>query len=389
MTSTERERSGPLAGVRVVDFTANMSGPFATMILGDQGADVIKVEPPEGDVIRAVGTGVAGMSAYFANLNRSKRSLAVDLNRAEAEPVMRALLDSADVVIHNLRSAAAVRLGLDAGTARRGRPSLVHATIDGFGREGPYGGRPAYDHVIQALSGFAARQIDPKRGEPSLIRQGIVDKLTGQAAAQAVTAALFERASTGNGQTVEVCMLDVAVSVLWPDGMMNHTMIEPDTVLPSVSHSFRLTPTSDGHIAFALLTTRQFAMLRDAVGLPGGEPLDTAEARMRQGGAVLRDAARTLAGHTTAEAVEMLAAHDIPVAPVVSLEALHDDPQIRANAILREFDHPVLGAVRQADPAVRFNGARPEDLTPAPQLGQHDREAVSYTHLTLPTICSV
>src|SRR6476660_9561565 len=147
----------PFAGVRIVDFTANMSGPFATMVLGDQGADVVKVEPPAGDAIRHLGVGVGDVSAYFANLNRSKRSLALDLSRPEARPVVDALLDWGDVVVHNFRPAVAEHLHLDAEHTRAGRPRLIHVAIDGFGPAGPYAGRPAYDHVIQALAGYAAK----------------------------------------------------------------------------------------------------------------------------------------------------------------------------------------------------------------------------------------
>jgi len=167
---------GPLEGVRVVDFTANMSGPYATMLLGDQGADVIKIEPLEGDALRHVGSGSPEMSAYFANLNRSKRSVALDLTKEESRPVVEALLDSADVVLHNFRASVTERLGLEGPVVRDGRPSLIYVGIGGFGPEGPYGGRPAYDHVIQALSGFAARQSDLKTGEPHLVRQGVIDK---------------------------------------------------------------------------------------------------------------------------------------------------------------------------------------------------------------------
>jgi crotonobetainyl-CoA:carnitine CoA-transferase CaiB-like acyl-CoA transferase len=191
---------GPLDGVRIVDFTANMSGPYATMLLGDQGADVIKIEPLDGDALRHVGSGTADMSAYFANLNRSKRSIALDLTREESRPIIDALLDSADVVLHNFRASVAERLGLEGPDVRRGRPTLIYVGIGGFGTAGPYGGRPAYDHVIQALSGFAARQSDLKTGEPNLVRQGVIDKTTGVMAAQAVTAALFERTRTGVGR---------------------------------------------------------------------------------------------------------------------------------------------------------------------------------------------
>ena len=360
-------RSGPLAGIRIVDFTANMAGPLATMILGDQGADVIKVESPDGDPIRTLGTSVDGLSAYFANLNRSKRSIVLDLSLTASRPVVDALLDKADVVIQNYRPGVAANLGLDAERVKAGRPGLVYAEITGFGSTGPYAGRPAYDHVIQALSGFAAIQADPKGGEPTLVRQGIIDKLTGMTAAQGVTAALLERARTGVGRAIEVRMLDAALAVLWPDGMMNNTIVDPPAVLPSVVGSFRLTPTLDGYLAFTLITREQLTRLAALVGLDDDGRLATPEGRRRNGGEIMRQAALLLSQRTTADAVDLLAAHAIPVAPVVGLDDLHEHPQIRANAVIDEFEHPVLGPVRQVNPAVRFGrgpGRRPARLPP-------------------------
>ena len=371
MAAGNAQGSGPLAGIRVVDFTANMAGPLATMILGDQGADVIKVESPEGDPIRTVGTGADGLSAYFANLNRSKRSLALDLSRPASRPVVEALLDRADVAVQNYRPGVAANLGLDADRVKAGRPTLVYAEIMGFGPTGPYAGRPAYDHVIQALSGFAAIQADPKGGEPTLVRQGVIDKLTGQTAAQAVTAALVERARTGIGRAIEIRMLDAALAFLWPDGTMNHMVVDPPVLLPSVVGSFRLTPTLDGHLAFTLITREQLTRLAALVGLDDDGRLATPEGRRRNGGEIMREAARMLSQRSTADAVELLAAHAIPVAPVVGLDALHEHPQIQANAVIDEFEHPVLGAMRQVNPPVRFGDDRAGDLAPAPRLGEH------------------
>jgi crotonobetainyl-CoA:carnitine CoA-transferase CaiB-like acyl-CoA transferase len=366
---------GPLDGICVVDFSANMSGPFATMILGDQGADVIKVEAIKGgDTLRNVGTKVGNFSTYFANLNRSKRSLALDLTNPQARPVVDALLDRADVVIHNLRASVAKRLEIDASRVREGRPRLIYLSIGGFGAEGPYGGRPAYDHVIQALSGFASRQADPATNEPSLLRQGAIDKATGLTAAQAITAALFERSKTGEGQVIEVNMLDVAVSFLWPDGMMNHTLVEPEgQPAPDIARSFRLSPTSDGHVAFALVHDRQWAKLTESVGpWPSGEGT-----RVASRADVMREVGRRLAELSTVEAVSFLASQDIPVAEVVPLEGVAHHPQVIANDTLDLFDHPVLGRIRQPNPPVRFANRRANQMLPAPSLGQDDREVLS------------
>lgn len=365
---------GPLTGFRIVDFTANMSGPFATMVLGDQGADVVKVEAPEGDVMRRTGTGSEGYAAFYANLNRSKRSIVLDLSAPAARPVVDALLDGADVVVHNIRAGAAARLGLDAESVRAGRPSVVHVAISGFGTDGPYRDRPAYDHVIQALAGFAAAQADPRTGVPELVRQGIVDKLTAQTVAQAITAALLERARTGVGGAVQVSMLDAALAFLWPDGMMSHTIVDPEIVRPPVSRSFRLTRTTDGHLAFMVVAPRQYRQLVAALDLGGDESLAGLDNPSVNAAPLLRAVAARFGEKTTAEAMALLTEFDIPAAPVSSLDALHEHPQVVAAGSVDAFDHPVLGAVRQANPAVRFRGERTSTLRPAPRLGEHTAE---------------
>jgi crotonobetainyl-CoA:carnitine CoA-transferase CaiB-like acyl-CoA transferase len=364
---------GPMQGVRVVDFTTNMAGPLATMILGDQGADVIKVESPDGDVIRGIGAATAGMSGYFANLNRSKRSASLDLTNSESRVLIEALLDTADVMVHSYRPDVVRALSLDASRVRAKRPQLIYAEIAGFGSEGPYAGRPAYDHVIQAMSGFAALQTAPGSDEPALVRQGIIDKLTAFATAQAVTAALFERTRTGAGRTIQIRMLDVAIAVLWPDGMMDKTIVAPEQALPAISGSFRATPTKDGYLVLTLVTRRQLNQLLLATGLK--EAGAEAETGPRgPGGEELREAVARLARMTTDEAVELLAAHDVPVSPVVRLEDLHRHPQIVASGIIDEFVHPVVGLVRQANPAVRFGDEQASGLRPAARLGEHTEE---------------
>ncbi|MEY2430500.1 MAG: hypothetical protein QOC92_225, partial [Acidimicrobiaceae bacterium] len=206
----------PLAGIRIIDLTSNMSGPLATMMLADQGADVVKVEPPTGDAIRTVGTGHDGMSAYFANNNRGKRSITVDLSTDAGRDVVRRLTADADVFVQNFRPGVIERLGLDSGLLCAANGRLVYASISGFGNRGPLAGAPAYDHVVQALSGFAAIQ-SAGTSEPSMVRHGVIDKATAYTLAQAVTAALLQRERTGRGARVDVSMLDVAIAFLWPD----------------------------------------------------------------------------------------------------------------------------------------------------------------------------
>lgn len=367
---------GPLADVTIADFTSNMSGPYATMILGDQGANVVKIEPPEGDPIRRIGTQSGGLSAYFANLNRSKRSVVMDLRVSGAQLALDAILDRSDVVVVNSRPGVSVELGIDAETVRQRWPRVIYVEIVGFGSRGPFANRPAYDHVIQALAGFASAQADRTTGEPALVRQALIDKVTGLVVAQAITAALLERGRTGTGRTVQVSMLDVALAFLWPDGMMNHTICDPEEELPSIANSFRLTKTRDGSIAFMVVTGQQWLRLLDALDIDAQSQMDTAVDRMRNGGAFMRKIAANLSTMTSDEAVSFLSSINIPVAPVVDAPDLPDHPQVVANEAIAKFTHPVLGKMQQANPAVRFDGESADVLRPAPTLGQHNAEVL-------------
>jgi len=377
----------PLAGIRVVDLTTNMSGPLATMVLADQGADVVKVEPPDGDLIRTVGTGRGGMSAYFANLNRGKRSIAVDLGVPAGRDLVAGLAASADVFVQNFRTGVVDRLGLGAEALMAANPRLVYASISGFGSTGPLARAPAYDHVVQAMAGFAALQDDGE--EPAMVRQGVVDKASAYTAAQAITAALLARATTGTGTRVDVSMLDVAVAFVWPDGMMNDTCDAPDQVLPPVSRSFRLTPTADGHVSLVTLTGKQWASLVEALldgdgdgdgsgdgsgdgrGDAGARDVQDTGRRMENGGEIMHRVRARIADLPTAEVVERLAAADVPCAPVAALADVPAVPQVAASGSVRAFDHAVLGPVHQARPAPLFDG-EPSPLRPwAPHVGEH------------------
>jgi crotonobetainyl-CoA:carnitine CoA-transferase CaiB-like acyl-CoA transferase len=369
----------PLAGTRVVDLTSNMSGPLATMVLADQGADVIKVEPLTGDLIRTVGTGRGGMSAYFANLNRGKRSIAVDLSTEAGADVVRRLSSTADVFVQNFRPGVVERLGLDASSLMAANKRLIYGSISGFGLVGPLATQPAYDHVVQALSGFAA--IQALSDGPDLVRQGAIDKASAYTLAQAITAALLQRVSTGHGVRIDVSMLDVALAFLWPDGMMNNTSLEDVETLPPVSRSFRTTPTADGHVVLVTLTAKQWdglveATLTEQDDDTGGD-LSNTDARMAGGAAIMRAVRERLRELPTDEVVRRLRSADVPCAPVLALDQLHLDPQIEASNVLDVIDHPVMGAIRQPRPAPLVDGEPSAPGAPAPQIGAHTREVLS------------
>lgn len=366
--SAGAESAGPLAGVRVVDVTENMAGPFGTMILADQGADVIKVESPSGDALRRRGTGAREMSTYFANLNRSKRSLCLDLRSPRADEVLAPLLDSADVVVHSLRPAAATRLRIDERSVRASRPRVIHASIIGFGTTGPWAGRPVYDHVIQATSGMADQQVQDENDRPRLIRHGLVDKTTGHVLAQSVTAALFDRFRTQLGAALNIVMLDVAISLLWPDGMMNYTALEPAVRGPAAALTFQLTPTADGYISLVVLQPRSWQNLVTALRLELDEDASP--------GDILRAARAALKSMTSAEAAERLARHDVSCAPVVALADMPAHPQVVANRTLVEYTHPVIGPIRQPRPVPAFAGVVAEELPGARLLGADTRQVL-------------
>ena len=365
--------TAPLAGIRVVDLTSNMSGPLATMVLADQGADVVKVEPFTGDAIRTVGSGHSGMSAYFANNNRGKRSIAINLSVDAGRDIVRQLVAGADVFAQNFRPGVIERLGLGADELQSAHPRLVYASISGFGASGPLAGAPAYDHVVQALSGFAAIQ-SAGASEPSMVRHGVIDKATAYTLAQAVTAALLDRERTGRGMRIDVSMLDVAIAFLWPDGMMDHTVDEPSSVLPPTSRSFRVSPTADGEVVLVTLTAAQWAGLTAALlddEDDGGDAMaDTAE-RMKGGAEVMRRVRSVIASMPTDEVVRRLRAADVAVAPVRQLDEVADDPQVVASGTVRAFDHAVLGRVHQPRAAPLFDGVAIDPAPSAPRLGEH------------------
>jgi crotonobetainyl-CoA:carnitine CoA-transferase CaiB-like acyl-CoA transferase len=367
---------GPLAGVRVVDLTMNLSGPFATMILAQQGADVIKVErPPIGDILRHVGSSRGGTSAYFVNTNWGKRSIALDFNDADDLDTLRKLVATADVLVENFRPAVMPAFGFVADELVAEHPRLVYAALRGFPSDSPLADAPAYDHVIQAMTGFGANQADLRTGVPVLVQQAVVDKVTGLTAAQAITAALFARDRTGRGQVIEVPMLHAGLSFLWPDVTTNVSLQGEFDRLPAQSRTFRLTPTADGYVAMVTVTTPQWNGLMRAVGrdeLVGHPDYDSPQQRGRNGGPLMKEIAAQLAALTTAEVTARLTEQGVPNAAVTDIDDLPDlVEQTSPGYLLREV-HPEVGEVLHPRPAVTFDEV--VSVRPAPGLGEHTDE---------------
>ncbi len=371
-------KAGPLSGIRVVDCSAVVSGPLATTILADQGADVIKVEPlGAGDILRHVGSHRGGMSGMFHVVNRGKRSLAVNLADARGRAVLEKLVARADVFVQNFRPGVAQRMGIGWDAFRALNPRLVYVSISGFGAEGPYAGKRVYDNVVQAYSGLAA--VQGGAGEPALLKQLACDKLTSLTAAQAICAALIGRGRDGTGSHIQLSMLDSAIAFLWPDAAADVMMLgEGVTRQPPIGSNYGLLALADGFASATVLSDAEFQGLCRALGFAAAaeDPrFATLASRMNHFKDLValfqRDIPAAAAKLTRAEIDAKLSAHEVPVGIVRKLEELHEDPQVRANGTLFERELPGLGAVREPRPAARFDAETPSPATIAPRLGEH------------------
>jgi crotonobetainyl-CoA:carnitine CoA-transferase CaiB-like acyl-CoA transferase len=372
---------GPLAGIRVVDVSAILAGPLATMMLADQGADVIKVEPHGiGDLLRLSPFRRAGMGAFFANGNRGKRSLVVDLTKPDGREILLDLVKDADVFVQNFRPGAVERLGIAEEDLRKVRPDLVYVSISGYGESGPYRDRRVYDPILQALTGHVAIQKNPDVPIPDLIRHVVVDKASAYTAAQAITAALFARERGAGGQHVRVAMIDVALAFLWPDGMMKQTMLGDDVAPgPTLYEMYRLTETADGHLVYFTASDSEFHGLLRALGRPElcDDPRFALWERAKHAeilGQILYDEFKKW---PTAEILARMLEEDVPAGPVNTLDDALEDPQILHNESVLELEHPVAGRIRQAKPAARFDKTATEPSLPPPLHGEHTDEILA------------
>jgi crotonobetainyl-CoA:carnitine CoA-transferase CaiB-like acyl-CoA transferase len=369
---------GPLEGVRVLDLTTMVAGPVAAMMLADQGADVIKVEAPAGDLMRHFAFGRSGMSAPFLSCNRNKRSLAIDIKTTEGLQIIRKLIATADLLMHNFRPGAAERIGLAEDAVRSIRPDIIYVSISGFGDSGPYTNQRAYDPVIQALSGLAEIQRDRDTGRPRMIRTIIADYTTALTTAQAITAALFARQRSGIGQHVRIAMLDSMISYLWPEAMPSLTFVgeERDPSDGEVGPDL-VFATQDRYITAGALSDDEWAGMCRA--LSREDLINDARfktARDRAINAVERREIVTaeLEKWTAKEILARLLANDVPSAPVVSRFELLSDPQVRESQILEEYQSDQFGKVRQPRPAARFDRTPAAIRKLAPLLGADNEE---------------
>ncbi|MEM7097810.1 MAG: CoA transferase [Pseudomonadota bacterium] len=368
--------SGPLAGFKILDMSRVLAGPAATVLLSDQGADVIKVEPLRGDVVRAMGGG--GVTPGFVTANRGKRSIALDLKSPDGIEIVKRLAQDADVFVQNFRPGAIDGMGLGESVLREINPRLIYVSMSGFGDKGPYAHKRVYDPVIQALSGLADLQATDEHDRPRMIRTVIPDKTTGLTAAQAITAALLARERTGEGQHIRVAMLDVMVAYLWQEGLAGLTMVGQEHKVKRGQRSKDLIyETSDGYITAGAVSDAEWQGMCKALDREEwltDERFATPSARSMNVKVRLDLTAEVLRTNTSAYWLARLDENQVPSAPVLSRPEVIEQEQVKVNEILTEYEQPGLGRIRQPRPAARFEGTPTRTEQVAAALGEHGQE---------------
>jgi crotonobetainyl-CoA:carnitine CoA-transferase CaiB-like acyl-CoA transferase len=383
MTDATKKAPGPLAGVRVIDMTTVIMGPYATQVMADYGADVIKVEPPDGDVMRHGGAmRNPGMGALFMQINRNKRSIVIDVKREEGRAALLKLCGDADVFVSNVRPAAMARSRLGEADIRAVSPKIIYASLVGYGQTGPYAPLPAYDDLFQGRVGIAA--LIGKQGgtEPRFVPVTVVDRVVGLNAAHAILAALFHRERTGEAQAIEVPMLETMAQFVLGDHMGGR-MFQPELGEPGYSRLLapdrRPYKTRDGYVCTLVYTDKQWRAFFRAIGrtdaeFEGDTRLNNQHARARNYPVLYTMVAEELAKKTTAEWMEIFQKHDIPVGPVNDLDDLIDDPHLNEVGFFQEMDHPSEGQIKMLGVPSRWSVTQPKITRPTPNLGEHSEE---------------
>lgn len=379
MSQTEPLRP-PLSGIKVLDLSAVYSGPMAAALLADQGAEVIKVESPGGDIARRVGPSKGDLSATFVAMNRGKRSIVLDLKTEDGKAVLRDLVVRADVVMENFRPGVMAKLGFDRDALMSLNPRLVYLSITGFGQDGPYTEARVYDAIIQAVSGMCASHLEKPGLEPGLVATTICDKLTSMTAAQAVTTALLARERDGRGRVVDLSMLDTALAFNWPDAMYNHMWLDdPPPLLPEVGLTLRPYKTKDGYLT--LMAPQQDEFVAICKGLGAAHVADdprfsSLQVRSRHPKELRETFEPLFAQWETDELMRRMHEFDAPVGKVNRKPEVITDPQVVHNQTLVEIEQGQQGRVRVARAAARFGEPLPERLPAAPHLGEHGAEVL-------------
>ncbi len=362
---------------------------MATCLLGDQGADVVKVEAPgSGDLVRRLGAPREGITATLATANRNKRSIVLDLKQPFDRDAFEALVRSADVLVQNFRPGVVERMGIGEPEMRRLRDDLIYVSISGFGEKGPYAAKRVYDPLIQALSGLATIQGDRGVGRPRMMRLVVPDKVTALTAAQAITAALLARERGGGGQHVRLSMIDAMIALAWPEGFAGHTFVGDEVDVPRNALAQDLVfATADGYMTAGAVSDSEWQGLARALEHPEwleDERFKTAGGRVAYAKERLDQTASVLETRTTEEWLERLDREQVPCAPILPLEGVIRHPQVVANELLVESEHPVAGRIREPRPAARFDRTPAALDRPAPVLGEHTDEILTELGLERP-----
>lgn len=368
----------PLKGIRVLELGQMIAVPAATHVLASYGAEVIKVEDTAaGDGLRFYGSQKHGVSGWFINSNWGKRSIALDIKSDAGQAVLWSLIETADVFVEGYRSGVIERLGFGYEAVKTKNPNIVYCASSGYGATGPYSDQPVYDPLIQGLTGWAG--IQQQDGKPTLVRSMIADKIGAMTNAQAIMAALIKRGATGQGSHVQVSMLEANLAFVWPDVMMDCTLLDEDVdQRPNVLNAYRLYDCQDGLVAIAPGADRHWEAMCEALGPSyyADERFHSFAGRGQYNREWMDTIDQMVAPYAVATVVERLRAAQVPVAPVLNPREVYADPQINATHLLRESHHPSGGRIRHPRPASAFFGVDVQ-LSPAPVQGEHSDQILA------------
>ena len=372
---------GPLTGLKVLDLTGMVSGPVAAMMLADQGAEVIKVEPLTGELVRHMAAPHNGVNPVFFSCNRGKKSIALDLKTEEGKKILLRLASEADVFMQNFRPGAIDRMGFGEEVIRKLNPKIIYVSISGFGNRGPYANSRVYDPVIQALSGATDIQADRDTGRPKMFRIIIADKVTALTAAQAVAAALYAREKHGTAQHIELSMLDCMISFFWPEGMAGIVFAENEIDVRKLQGSQDLIyKAKDKYITAGAVSDAEWQGMCKALkreDLVDDERFASPAGRVANAQIRKEITGEEIAKWNSSEILERLQAEGVPSAPLLDRMELLDNEQILANESIQRINIDGFGEVRQARPAARFSKTPTKLSRPAPKLGEHTHEVLS------------
>ena len=372
---------GPLTGLKVLDLTGMVSGPVAAMMLADQGAEVIKVEPLTGELVRHMAAPHNGVNPVFFSCNRGKKSIALDLKTEEGKKILLRLASEADVFMQNFRPGAIDRMGFGEEVIRKLNPKIIYVSISGFGNRGPYANSRVYDPVIQALSGATDIQADRDTGRPKMFSIIIADKVTALTAAQAVAAALYAREKHGTAQHIELSMLDCMISFFWPEGMAGIVFAENEIDVRKLQGSQDLIyKAKDKYITAGAVSDAEWQGMCKALNredLVDDERFASPAGRVANAQIRKEITGEEIAKWKSSEILERLQAEGVPSAPLLDRMELLDNEQILANGSIQRINIDGFGEVRQARPAARFSKTPTKLSRPAPKLGEHTHEVLS------------